>query len=211
MRYLTLVSLLLASCAMWAACSSAPERQYFGISYTVSRETALTKPRFPVTLRIKEPDIVLAYDRPQIVYRYDPYRFKYYNYKFWVAKPQQMLAEIVYRHLKQANLFNEVSLVFQREVPQYELEGEIAAIEEYDSGDKWYAHLALSFRLVRFEDRQVVWTFSFDETREVFNREPVYVVRAMSELMDEQMVLFIEGVEAAMAGEPVFGGEAIAP
>lgn len=204
MRYFIAISLLAALTA-GSGCSSAPERQYFGISYTLAKEDALSKPRFPVTLRIKEPGIVLAYDRPQIVYRYDPYRFKYYNYKFWVAKPQQMLAEIVHRHLKHANLFDEVSLSFQRQVPQYELEGEIAAIEEYDSGDKWYAHLALSFRLVRFEDRQVIWTFGFDETREVFNKEPVYVVRAMSELVDEQMVLFLEGIEKAMAQESLPG------
>jgi ABC-type uncharacterized transport system auxiliary subunit len=184
-----------------AGCSSAPERQYFGIAYSLSDVAAETTPRYAATLRVVEPEIRLAYDRPQIVYRFDPFRFKYYNYKFWVAKPQQMLAEVVHRHILAANLFRETNLVYQRQVPDYELQGEIEAIEEYDSGDKWYAHLALSMRLVRFSDRHVVWSYHFDRKKEVFNKEPVYVVRGMSELMEEEMAKVLAGIREAMDRE----------
>ncbi len=187
--------------SMASGCGSTPPRQYFGMSYSLSDVESRETPKYPFTLRIREPDIQLAFDRSQIVYRYDPYKFKYYNYKFWVAKPQTMVAELLYRHLKHTNLFNEVSLVYQREVPDYELHGGIDAIEEYDSGDTWYGHLAMNFRLVRFSDRKVVWAYRFDETKEVFTREPVYVVRALSELMDEQMSKMMPSMEAAMDKE----------
>ena len=194
----TLTSFLL----LLVACSAAPERQYFGIAYTLVDVEASPTPRYNATLRIIEPEIRLAYDRPQIVYRYDPFRFKYYNYKFWVAKPQQMVAEVIHRHLQRANLFRETALVYQRAVPDYELVGEIEAIEEYDSGDKWYAHLAMSLRLVRFSDRTVIWSYQFDRKQEVFNKEPVYVVRGMSDLMEEEMERILTGVQEAMDREP---------
>lgn len=192
--------------AVLFGCSSAPPRQYFSIAYTLVDVPVEATPRYKAVLRVVEPEIRLAYDRPQIVYRFDPFRFKYYNYMFWVAKPQQMLAELVHRHIHHANLFQETSLVYQRQVPDYELHGEIEAIEEYDSGDTWYAHLALSFRLVRFRDRTVVWSYRFDRKKEVFNKEPVYVVRGMSELMDEEMNRILEGVRKAMDGELGVGG-----
>jgi ABC-type uncharacterized transport system auxiliary subunit len=183
------------------SCSAAPTRQYYAIAYTLVDVPVEPRAKYAAVLKVVEPEIRLAYDRPQIVYRYDPYRFKYYNYKYWVAKPQQMVAELVHRHIQHANLFRETSLVYQRQVPDYELHGEIEAIEEYDSGDKWYAHLALSFRLVRFNDRKVVWTYRFDRKKEVFNKAPVYVVRGMSEMMDEEMKSILAGIEAAMDGQ----------
>jgi ABC-type uncharacterized transport system auxiliary subunit len=192
-----LISLFL----LMVACSAAPERQYFGIAYTLVDVEANATPRYPASLRIIEPEIRLAYDRPQIVYRYDPYRFKYYNYKFWVAKPQQMVAEVIHRHFQKGNLFRDTALVYQRAVPDYELVGEIEAIEEYDSGDKWYAHLAMSIRLVRFSDRTIIWSYQFDRKQEVFNKEPVYVVRGMSDLMEEEMHRILAGVQEAMDKE----------
>jgi ABC-type uncharacterized transport system auxiliary subunit len=201
----TVLTLLLLSC------SAAPERQYFGIAYTLVDVQAHKKALFDYSVRIVEPEIRLAYDRPQIVYRYDPFRFKYYNYKFWVAKPQQMVGEVLHRHFQHANLFRETSLVYQRQVPDYELVGEIEAIEEYDSGDKWYAHLAMTLRLVRFADRTIIWTYQFDRKQEVFNKEPVYVVRGMSDLMEEEMQEVLAGVQEAMAAEVVRQGANATP
>jgi ABC-type uncharacterized transport system auxiliary subunit len=153
-------------------CSSAPDRKYYGLAYSLAESQTYPTPRYPVTLRVQEPDVRLAYDRPQIVYRYDPYNFRYYHYRFWVAKPQSMVAELVFQHLKHMNLFKDVSLTYTAGIPDYELAGQIDALEEYDSGDTWYAHLSMSFRLVRFDDRQVIFTWRFDEKKEVFTKDP---------------------------------------
>jgi ABC-type uncharacterized transport system auxiliary subunit len=183
------------------SCGSVPDRRYFGLSYTMVDIPKNQEEKFPVTLRIQEPEILLAYDRPQIVYRFDPYKFKYYHFRFWVAKPQQMIAEVLHRHIKHVNLFRQVSLVYQREVPDFELVGQINAIEEYDAGDTWYAHISMSLQLVRFSDRKVIWAYEFDRKKEVFTKEPVYVVRAMSEIIEEEMRKIISGIEAAMGKE----------
>jgi ABC-type uncharacterized transport system auxiliary subunit len=186
---------------MSLGCGTAPDRQYYALSYTLVDVPKEAKARFDVNVRVVEPDVRLAYDRPQIVYRYDPFRFKYYHYRFWVAKPQQMLAELVHRHLLHTNLFRETTLVYQSQVPDYELQGEIEAIEEYDSGDVWYAHLAMSLRLVRFSDRRIVWAYRFDKKKEVPNKQPVYVVRAMSDILEEEMSIITHGMAQAMESE----------
>lgn len=182
-------------------CSSPPERKYFGLAYSLADAPTSENAKYPLSLRISEPDIRLAYDRPQIVYRLDPYKFRYYYYRFWVAKPQQMIAELIFQHLKHVNLFRDISLTYKAGVPDFELEGQIDAIEEYDSGDTWYAHLAMSFRLVKFSDRKVVWTYRFDEKKEVFTQDTVYVVRALSELMDVQMQKMVAEIDQAVSRE----------
>ncbi|MFH1529710.1 MAG: ABC-type transport auxiliary lipoprotein family protein [Pseudomonadota bacterium] len=206
MRHAALVAGLLLGALVFIGCPATPQRQYYGLSYSLADVPAPAAPKYRATLMIREPDILLAYDRAQIVYRYDPFRFKYYAYKFWLAKPQQMIRELIYRHVKHVNLFDEVTLVFQRQVPDYVLEGMIDAIEEYDSGDVWYSHLAMSLRLVRYADREVIWSHKFDLKKEVFTKQPVYVVRAMSEQIEEQMEIIVKAIDAAMAEENLGGG-----
>jgi len=203
MKHAGLVALVASLLSGVLGCGTAPDRQYYALSYTFTDVKRETTPRFDVNLRVVEPEVRLAYDRPQIVYRYDPFRFKYYHYRFWVAKPQQMLGELVHRHLLHTNLFRETTLVYQSQVPDYELLGEIEAIEEYDSGDVWYAHLAMSLRLVRFSDRRIVWAYRFDKKKEVPNKQPVYVVRAMSDILEEEMAAITEGIARTMEGEIV--------
>jgi ABC-type uncharacterized transport system auxiliary subunit len=207
MRHVAFVAGLLLVALVFIGCPKTPARQYYGLSYSLSDVPAPTEAKYKATLMIREPDILLAYDRAQIVYRYDPFRFKYYNYKYWLAKPQQMIRELVYRHVKHVNLFSEVTLTFQRHAPDYVLEGMIDAIEEYDSGDVWYSHLAMSLRLVRYEDRVVIWTHKFDVQKEVFTKKPVYVVRAMSEQIEAEMGIIVKGIDAAMAKEKLGGAD----
>ena len=201
MRYPALVAGLLLAALVFIGCPKTPARQYYGLSYSLADVPAPAASKYKATLMIREPDILLAYDRAQIVYRFDPFRFKYYAFKYWLAKPQQMVRELFYRHIKHVNLFDEVTLVFQRQVPDYVLEGMIDAIEEYDSGDVWYSHLAMSLRLVRYSDREVIWSHKFDMKKEVFTKQPVYVVRAMSEQIEEQMEVIVKGIDEAMAQE----------
>lgn len=209
MRHAAFVAGLFLVALVFIGCPRTPARQYYGLSYSLADVPAPAAPKHRATLMIREPDILLAYDRAQIVYRFDPFRFKYYAYKYWLAKPQQMIRELIYRHLKHVNLFDEVTLVFQRGVPDYVLEGTIDAIEEYDSGDIWYSHLAMSLRLVRYSDREVLWSHKFDMKKEVFTKQPVYVVRAMSEQIEEQMGVIVQAIDAAMAKENLGGDSGV--
>ncbi|MBM4372221.1 MAG: membrane integrity-associated transporter subunit PqiC [Deltaproteobacteria bacterium] len=205
MRNGTLVTALCLTALVAASCPSPPQRQYYGLAYSLADVPSREIPRYRVSLMIREPDILLAYDREQIVYRFDPFHFQYYHFRYWLAKPQQMIQELLYRHLKHVRLFGEVNLVYQRGVPDYVLESTIDAIEEYDSDDIWYSHLAMSLQLLRYRDRAVLWAHRFDVKKEVFTKQPLYVVRAMSEQIEEQMHVIVSGIEEAMAKEPLDG------
>lgn len=173
-----------------AACASTPTRRYYTLSYPMVRDRATESrpPLHPVQLRIKPFGVGLPYDRPQIVYRQSPFEFQYYVYQLWAAKPQRMLRELVQTHIESARLVAEVTRDYGERYPDYELTAEVLAIEEYDSGAVWYGHLAMRFELVRFHDKMPLWNYHFDRQRKVYEKQPVYVVRTLSQILAEEMV-----------------------
>jgi ABC-type uncharacterized transport system auxiliary subunit len=170
-------------------CGATPQRRYYTLSYplTSDRVTASRPPLHPVRLRIRPFAVALPYDRPQMVYRQSPYEFNYDSYRLWASKPQHMLRELVEDHLEAARLVAEVTREFGDQPPDYELAAEVLALEEYDAGDAWYGHLAMRISLVRFGDQSVLWTHEFDRKHRVQNQQPVLIVRALSEILREEM------------------------
>ena len=168
-----------------ASCSAVPENHYFTMSYVLLPRKDIQT--FPLMLHIRQLEIMPAYDQDRLVYRYSPYEFSYYNYMLWAAKPQKMISNMLIRHLAHAELFEDVSQEYGERRPDYELFGSIDAIEELDSGDEWFAHLAFTLRLTRFRGEKVLWTHRVDAKKQVYNKEPVYVVKALSELMEGEM------------------------
>lgn len=172
-------------------------RNYYTVTYPLSTVPVIEDgPRHEASLRIKEFDVDLAYDRQQVVYRYSPYQLEFYNYHSWIAKPHKMLSELVFKHLKHVELFRVVTSNLRDGVPDYELEGLVRAIEEFDSDTEWFAHLAISLRLVERRGGRVVWTYAFDERKKVFNHSVIYVTRALSEIFEEQMARVVAEIAA---------------
>ena len=64
------------------SCSSVPEKHYFTMDYVLLPLKG-TEQTLPVTLHVRQLEIMPAYDRERIVYRYSPYEFRYYNYMLW--------------------------------------------------------------------------------------------------------------------------------
>jgi hypothetical protein len=101
-----------------------------------------------------------------------------------------------------ADLFEDVSSEYSERRPDYELYGTIDALEELDSGDEWYAHLAFTLRLTRFRGEKVLWSHRVDAKKQVYNKEPVYVVKALSELMEAEMDRIITSLGAFLKDRP---------
>jgi ABC-type uncharacterized transport system auxiliary subunit len=190
---------LVAACA-GAACSSVPENRYFTLSYTLLPQMSATP--LPVSIRMRPFDIAPAYDQERLVYRYSPYEFQYYNYMLWAVKPQKMLSDLFLKQVAHAGRFAAVAAEFGDLRPEYELTGEVEAIEELDSGDQWFAHLAITLRLSRYGDEKPVWNHHIDARKEVFNKLPVYVVKALSELMEGETDKAIQALEAFLRETP---------
>jgi uncharacterized lipoprotein YmbA len=187
--------------ALAAGCGATPQRRYYTLSYPLEsdRVTESRPALHPVRLRIRPFHVALPYDRPQMVYRQSPYEFQYDPYRLWASKPQQMLREMIEQHVRATRLVLETTREFGDQPPAYELAADVRAIEEFDAGDAWYAHLSMRFDLIRFSDQSVIWHHEFDRKRRVHARNTVYVVRAMSEILREEMQRLAAELDRALS------------
>ena len=197
-----LASLAVVACVFLPACfgNKAPERTYFSIDYTLGTQPQNTAPKYDATVVVQNITSALAYDRQEIVYRANPYEFQYYWYRLWASKPRKMLGELITGHLRYTQLFQTVSTTIEDKLPDYSLDVEIVSIEELDvSNTEWYAHLSLRFNLIRMEDGTTAWTYTFDAKRPVADNRPVYVVKAMSELLDAELTKAFQDLDKKLA------------
>jgi len=112
-----------------------------------------------------------------------------------------MLRDIVHEHIRNVGLFSTVEFEYGDTDFDYELSAEIDAIEEYDVGSDWFAHLSMKFELTRVSDKKVIWRYQFDRRRKTEKRTPVFVIKALSEILTSEMDIISAGIDAAMAGE----------
>jgi ABC-type uncharacterized transport system auxiliary subunit len=206
------LSVLLIGIGMMGGCSPTPLKRNYLLNYLpVTRENRLRPSAYPFVLRLKEFDIEEAYARPQIVYRKSAYELQYYYYQVWAVKPTRMITDLVHKHLLRDNL---VSTLIRRYdeggKPDYELSGLIEAIEEYDSDQIWFAHLAMRFTLVRSSDGRVLYNRRFDNRKRVFENNPEHVIREMSQIMEFITNQLIHDMDVVLAREYGLQGHTVA-
>jgi ABC-type uncharacterized transport system auxiliary subunit len=183
-------------------CGKLPIKQYYVINYLPSstRERQHDTP-YPFTIRLRDFSIEEAYNRPQIVYRQSPFELGYYVYRVWAVKPTRMITDLVYKHLQSAKLVSNVIRRYDEGHPDYELSGMIEALEEYDSEELWFAHLAIRVNLVRLSDGMQVYTRRFDLRKRVYQHQPEYVIREMSVITETILTQVIYDLDAKLAEE----------
>jgi ABC-type uncharacterized transport system auxiliary subunit len=200
-----LLTLLVSFAVLAAGCvgGNSIQRTYYSLQYPSGEAAQVyVSARYPAQLRVRRVDTSIAYARQEIVYRSNDYELRYYWYRLWVAKPDKMVGELLTAHLRRSNLFESVVDRIGDTLPDYELVPELLAIEELDSTDgRWFAHLAMRVSLVRFSDNVQVWTMTFDEKKPVYQRDPIFVVKGLSEILEEQMGKVVAGIDAYLAAE----------
>lgn len=180
---------------------SSERRYYYSLQYPRGeRVKRYEQVRYPYVVRIKRFHSEVAYDRQEIVYRLNPYEISYDWYRLWTAKPRKMIAQLMRSHLRDTNMFREVVDRVSGTLPKYEIECEVGGIEELDSSrDQWFARLALDCHLTDFTTGAHLWDFNFDRRKRVFQRLPHFVVRALSEIMEEQMARMLDSLDTFVA------------
>lgn len=184
-------------------CAKAPIKKFYVINYEPEplRDRLFQSP-YPYTVRIKEFSIEDAYARPQIVYRKSPFELEYYYFRVWAVKPVRMITDAVHKHMASTALVSHVVRRYDEGAkPDYELSGHIEAIEEYDSEDVWFAHLAIRIRLTRISDGRTLYMRRFDRRKQVFQHDPEYVIREMSQIMDFIMSQVLHDIDVVFAKE----------
>jgi ABC-type uncharacterized transport system auxiliary subunit len=172
--------------ALIACCGTIPVKQYYVLNYMPTQPAGrLLASPYPYTIRLKELGIEDAYNRSQIVYRQSPYELRYYFYKLWAVKPNKMITDLIQKHLASISFVSHVIRRYDEGIkPSYELGGTIEALEEYDSDQLWYAHIALRLNLTRLSDGRVMYSRDFDNRKRVYQYSPDNVVREMSAILE---------------------------
>ena len=167
-----------------------PQRRYFKLHIEPLRGSVEGSERpYPFRLQVKGFEVPRAYDRTNIIRRRDQYELQRDNLHHWMERPSDMITDAVKQYLRQADLFTYVGgdRDFFEHRPDYVLSGSVKAIERFDSGDLWAAHLVMTMELVRQEDGQVIWQADFDEEKQVFSPAIVQTVVALSGILGQQI------------------------
>lgn len=187
---LLVISLFLSSCSLFS--SSQQVKHYYQIYY---RPKDSVKPPIAATVRIKTFDIDKIYKRYNIVYRSSFEEMFYYNTHFWASKPSDMITDIVANHISKQQVFSDVILSMDKK-PDYVLSGRILALDEIVSGEESYARVSMLLELKDYKTDSVIVAHSFEKRKKTTEKEhkPVYVVRAMSEIIDSEIDVFISKI-----------------
>ena len=189
----------LAGCAqMLGGDAKLPQRRYFKLHIEPLRGSLEGSERpYPFQVQVKGFEVPRAYDRTHLIRRRDQYELRRDNLHHWMERPGDMITDAVKQYLRQADLFTYVGgdRDFFEHRPDYVFSGSVKAIERFDSGDLWAAHLVMTMELARQADGQVIWQTNFDEEKQVFFPAMKYTVAALSGILAQQMKKAIEEID----------------
>ena len=157
--------------------SSEPSRYY-----TISAESISTSGvSSDARVHVRKFTIDPAYQRSNIVYRESPYDFMFYNLDLWATRPEQMLTQVTSEYLVKSNIFKSVDLKPMGK-PDYELLGNVDAIEEIDEGNSQYAHLAVQLTFRKVGEESPLWEKRYDDRESMSQRDAHSAAEAISKL-----------------------------
>ena len=136
-----------------------------------------------------------VYDKNQIVFRLSPQEIREDRYHRWAVRPSEMMTDAVEAYLKSSPaLFADMRQQYLNVEPDFSFQGTVKAIERYDSGDQWFARLAMSLQLVD-RDNTVVWRDDFDAEEQVYVEDFSHTVLTMSRILRNRMEQYIRELD----------------
>ena len=198
-----IVSLLLGLIALThVGCTSKRiQRRYYTLTQPVIAEQP--QPKYKETVWVPEVEMIPIYSRQQIVSRITKEELRYHQYEQWADRPQRMISQMLIQSLRQSGLFSQVYERLSTKAPDYTFETTVLALEQESGEGVWYAHVAMSFRLVAFASSTVVWQYTFDERGELSTPDVSLTVRTISELIGDRMTIVNEQLDALLGGRPI--------
>lgn len=190
-RYLGIFFCMIVFLFILFACGEINYKWYV-ITYLPESEGVNYMKSYPFKVQLLRFDIQKIYDRYNIVYRYSPYEIKYYNVSNWAVKPNEMLTDLLEKHIVSSNLAETVQRDYFDTSPDYVVTGNIEKIEKLDSGDFYYAHIAMNLSLIRYKDYQTIYQMKIDERKKIFKTETSFFVEGISAIISEKFSEFIK-------------------
>lgn len=179
------------------SCGSIPQTHYYRIDYQSNRTNSANHV-VPLTIGITQFRADMLYKDDKIVYRESPYEVKYYHYRRWVARPKKLVTEKVVEQYQSSGVFEKVVKLPAVTKVDYVLTGQIQAFEEWDEPADWYGVVSLRFELIDPSTGEVIWEKALSERTRVDKKEPVEVVKAISESLNKVVGRSIVAVRKAL-------------
>ena len=162
--------------------------------YTVSAESiSIAGATSDARVHVKKFTIDPAYQRTNIVYRESPYDFMFYDLDLWATRPEQMLTQVAGEYLIKSNMFKSVDLKPMGK-PDFELLGNVDAIEEIDEGSSQEAHLAVQLTFRKVGEDAPLWEKRYDERQSMSKRDAHSAAEALSKLYAKYMQDALENI-----------------
>ena len=139
------------TCALYAAgmlllagCASSPRTEYYTLRPDAGEEVAGAECQVEAEVTVAPFTAAEPYGREEIVYRRQPYRVYFDNYRRWTSPPAQMLEQECAAWLRKSGLFS--SVTGGDGGATYAVEGHVLEFYELDRGRERYAvvHCRLS-------------------------------------------------------------------
>ena len=169
--------------------STEPSRYYTVSAESISVAGATSEAR----VHVKKFTIDPAYQRTNIVYRESPYDFMFYDLDLWATRPEQMLTQVAGEYLIKSNMFKSVDLKPMGK-PDFELLGNVDAIEEIDEGSSQEAHLAVQLTFRKVGEDAPLWEKRYDERQSMSKRDAHSAAEALSKLYAKYMQDALENI-----------------
>ena len=169
--------------------STEPSRYYTVSAESISVAGATSDTR----VHVKKFTIDPAYQRTNIVYRESPYDFMFYDLDLWATRPEQMLTQVAGEYLIKSNMFKSVDLKPMGK-PDFELLGNVDAIEEIDEGSSKEAHLAVQLTFRKVGEDAPLWEKRYDERQSMSKRDAHSAAEALSKLYAKYMQDALENI-----------------
>ena len=169
--------------------STEPSRYYTVSAESISVAGATSDAR----VHVKKFTIDPAYQRTNIVYRESPYDFMFYDLDLWATRPEQMLTQVAGEYLIKSNMFKSVDLKPMGK-PDFELLGNVDAIEEIDEGNSQEAHLAVQLTFRKVGEDASLWEKRYDERQSMSKRDAHSAAEALSKLYAKYMQDALENI-----------------
>ena len=169
--------------------STEPSRYYTVSAESISVAGATSDAR----VHVKKFTIDPAYQRTNIVYRESPYDFMFYDLDLWATRPEQMLTQVAGEYLVKSNMFKSVDLKPMGK-PDFELLGNVDAIEEIDEGNSQEAHLAVQLTFRKVGEDAPLWEKRYDERQSMSKRDAHSAAEALSKLYAKYMQDALENI-----------------
>jgi len=207
--------ILAAAAALFFAggCGAVPDKHFYAIvNEPEAAGPAGSGPACSRTVVVTPVEIAVPYDDDRIVFRTGSYEVKYFNYDFWVSRPQEMFQQLLAQKLERARLFDGVDPQLASARTHLTLLVTIDAVELVATGELIEARLAATLRLRDAVAEKTIWEHAFDTRRPVANQgrdvDVEETVRALNAIYGDEAANVVHSLRGFL---PSYAGCAAQP